>query len=257
MTDPSPVLVTRSDSGITRLALNDPERRNALSFELRVALLAALRTEAEAPQTRVLIITGTGPGFCAGGDISAMGQDPARSVERLRILHDVARTLACFPRPVIAAVNGAAFGAGMSLALLADHVIAAPGARFGASFARMGLVPDTGFLWSIQRRTSRARALRMAMTAEVIAAPAALAEGLIDEVAEDVTAAALARAQTLLSIAPLPFAAAKRALAEVDGQLEALLARELQDQGRMFRSADHLEAVTAFREKRDPTFTGS
>lgn len=254
MPAPAPVLVTRSASGITRLTLNDPDRRNALSFELRKALLAALRAEAEATDTRVLVLTGAGPGFCAGGDISAMGQDPARSVERLAILHDLTRLMARFPKPVVAAVNGPAFGAGMSLALLADHVIAAPGARFGASFCRMGLVPDTGFLWSIQRRTTPARALRMAMTAETLTAPAALAEHLIDEIADDVLAAAEARATALLTIAPLAFAATKTALAEVDGLLEAYLARELQDQGRMFRTPDHLEAVAAFREKRDPVF---
>ena len=253
----APILVARSDSGITRLTLNDPDRRNALSYELRSALLAALRAEAAAPETRVLVITGAGAGFCAGGDISAMGQDPARSVERLAILHDVARVLASFPKPVVAAVNGAAFGAGFSLALLADHAVAAPTVKFGASFGRMGLVPDTGFLWSIQRRTSRTRALRMAMTTEVLAAPAALAEGLVDELADDVLAAAETRARALLTIAPLAFAATKKALAETDGLLEAYLARELQDQGRMFRSADHLEAVAAFREKRDPTFRGA
>lgn len=253
----APILVARSDSGITRLTLNDPDRRNALSLELRSDLLAALRAEAAAPETRVLVITGAGAGFCAGGDISAMGQDPVRADARLAILHGIARAMAAFPKPVVAAVNGAAFGAGMSIALMADHVVAAPRARLGASFTRMGLVPDTGFLWAIQRRTTPARALRMVLSAEVLTAEGALAEGLVDEIAEDVLTAAEDRARGYLSVAPLAFAAAKSALASTDGLLEAYLAREANDQARMFRSADHLEAVAAFREKRDPSFRGA
>lgn len=257
MTAEPPVLISRSAEGITRLTLNDPARRNALSFELRSALLAALRAEAEAPQTKALVITGAGPGFCAGGDISAMGQDPVRSDARLLILHGIARAMAGFPKPVVAAVNGAAFGGGMSIALLADHVVAAPGARLGASFGRVGLAPDTGFLWAVQRRTSAARALRMVLGCEVLTAAQALAEGLADEIAEDALAAAEQRARGYLAMAPLPFAAAKRALATVDGLLEGYLARERADQARMFRSNDHREAVAAFREKREPRFRGA
>lgn len=256
MTETMPLRVEPRAGGVTLVTLADPDRRNALSLPLRLALRDALAREAANGDTRALVITGAGSAFCAGGDISAMGLDPALSLERLTILHDIARQLAVFPKPVVAAVNGAAFGAGLSLALLADAVIAAPGAKLGASFSRMGLVPDTGFLWAAQRRVSRARTLQLVMGAEVLTAEAALAEGLVDAIDADPVAAAEAKAHAALTLAPLPFAAAKRALAEADGQLEALLAREYADQERMYLSADHREAVAAFREKRDPVFRG-
>lgn len=255
MTDPV-LLVSRSPEGITTLTLNDPDRRNALSLALRSALLAQLQAEAADPATRALILTGAGKGFCAGGDISAMGLHPEMSLERLRILHDIARALAVFPRPVIAAVHGAAFGAGLSLALLADRVIAAPGTQLGVGFLRMGLVPDTGFLWSAQRRIGKALALRLVLDNAVLNAERAQDLGLIDAIADDPAAAALDQARIDITRAPLAFAATKRALATADGQLEALLAQEFADQAQMYRSADHREAVAAFREKREPVFRG-
>ncbi|MDO9527465.1 MAG: enoyl-CoA hydratase-related protein [Gemmobacter sp.] len=257
MTDASLILVDRTPDGVTRLTMNDPDRRNALSLPLRSALRMILRAEAGAPETRALVLTGAGVGFCAGGDISAMGLDPVAALQRFEIMHDIARELAMYPKPVVAAVNGAAFGAGFSLALLADYVIAAPGAKFGVSFARMGLVPDTAFLWAVQRRVSRARALQMVAGAEILTADAALSEGIVDALADDPVTAAEQKARALLKLPPLPFAAAKRALARADGQLETLLAAEYADQARMFNTNDHREAVAAFREKRDPVFNGT
>lgn len=251
------VLVDYSPEGVTVITLNDPARMNALSLEVRSRFAEVIRHEATNAATKAVVLTGAGKGFCAGGDISAMGQDPARSVARLKIIHDFVRELALFPKPVIAAVNGAAFGAGFSLALLCDRILAAPGAKLGCSFGRMGLVPDTGFLWSIRRRVPAARALQIIMDRAVFDAQSALEEGLVDAIADDVLEMAKHEAAKLLTAAPLPFALAKRALFELSGGLEACLSHEIRDQGQLFSSADHLEAVAAFKEKREPRFSGA
>lgn len=256
MTASDLVLTSHTAAGITTLTLNDPDRRNAMSVPLRQALLAALRAEAVNPATKVLILTGAGKGFCAGGDISAMGQDPLRSIAGMKLLHDIARELAVFPKPVIAAVNGAAFGAGLSLALLCDKVLVAPDAKLGVTFGKMGLVPDTGFLWSAARRLPQARVLQMVMDCAVFDAGAALAEGLVDVIADDLIAVTEAEAAKLLTIATVTFALAKRALVELNGGLDACLSHELRDQGVAYHSADHREAVAAFKEKRQPVFQG-
>lgn len=252
---PPPVLVDQREDGVTIITLNDAARRNALSLPLRLALrevLALAAMHGPAP----LILTGAGPGFCAGGDISAMGISPDLSLERFAILQEIARSLAFMPRPVIAAVNGAAFGAGLSLALLSDVIIAAPGAKLGATFGRVGLVPDTGFLWAAGRRLSQARVLRMVMFAEILTAEAALQDGLVDEIAEDCLTHALRLATCLTETAPLANVATRLALAGANGGIDAVLAQEMADQSRMYRSADHLEAVAAFRAKRPPVFSG-
>ncbi|RRH76610.1 enoyl-CoA hydratase/isomerase family protein [Falsigemmobacter faecalis] len=250
------VLVSQSPEGVTLVTLNDPERRNALSLSLRLRLLEVLRAEAADPRTKVLVLTGAGKGFCAGGDISAMGQGSGVSIPRMKILHDIARELAVYPKPVIAAVNGAAFGAGVSLALLCDRIFLAPDAKLGVTFGKMGLAPDTGFLWSACRRLPRARVLQIVMDSAVFDASEALDEGLVDAVADDVVEVATAAARALIPAAPLPFALARRALVEMDGGLDLCLSHELRDQGVLYDSADHLEAVAAFKEKRTPVFSG-
>lgn len=256
MTD---LLVESSVQGdrVAVLTLNDPARRNALSGELREQLLVAVRHEATNPDTKALVLTGAGPGFCSGGDISAMGVDPERSLRWLQTLHDTAMLLGAFPKPVVAAVNGHAFGAGLSLALLADYVITSPKAKFGATFAKMGVVPDTGFLWVAGRRIGQARTLQLVMTARTVEAEEAVAMGLMDELADDVLTTAVARAESFCQVAPLPFAAAKASFAQGLDGLAPYLAREMADMARMYRTADHLEAVAAFREKRSAKFIGA
>src|SRR5690606_29301440 len=128
VTDANPTLIKRTltEGGIAVLTFNDPDRRNALSPALREQLLQVLRDEAQSTESRAVVLTGEGSAFCAGGDISAMGIDPELSSERMKILHDIARQLALFPKPMVAAVNGHAFGAGWSMSLLCDYVVTAP-----------------------------------------------------------------------------------------------------------------------------------
>lgn len=259
MAENTPTLVKRAIHGnqVVVFTLNDPDRRNALSADMRVQFLKALRHEATNPESRAVVLTGAGSAFCAGGDISAMGIDADRSIERLKILHDLTRLLAGFPKPVVAAVNGHAFGAGWSLALLADYAITAPQAKFGATFGKMGLVPDTAFLWAAARRVGQTRSLQLFMSARTVAAEEALAGGLVDEMSESLLDDAIARAESFCGVAPLAFAAAKATYTEGPEGIEPYLKREFEDQSRMYRSKDHREAVAAFREKRSPQFNGS
>lgn len=257
MTGKNGLLVERSVQGdhVVVLMLNDPERRNALSADLLAQLLDALRQEAGDNESKAIVLTGAGDkAFCAGGDISAMGIDPELSLNRLKILHDIARELATFPKPVVAAVNGSAFGAGLSLALLTDYIIAAPQVKLGVTFAKMGLAPDTAFLWAAARRISQVRSLQLVASARIMEAEEALTMGLVDEVSENVLSDAIAQAESFLSVAPLAFAAAKAIYAQGESGIEPYLAREFDAQARMYRTMDHKEAVAAFKEKRSPHF---
>jgi len=258
VTDATPTLIKRTvtEGGIAVLTFNDPDRRNALSPALREQLLQVLRDEAQSTESRAVVLTGEGSAFCAGGDISAMGMDPKLSSERMKILHDIARQLALFPKPMVAAVNGHAFGAGWSMSLLCDYVVTAPTAKHGATFGKLGLVPDTAFLWAACRRISQVKAMHLFMTAEILNADQVLALGLTDELSDNVVEAAIARAESFCGIGPLAFAAAKASLAEGPDGIEWYLQREFDDQARMYHSADHREAVAAFKGKRAPQFTG-
>lgn len=256
MTGEFQTLTLRRDArGITRISLNDPAKRNALSRAMRLELIAALDLAAADPDCKALVLAAEGPVFCAGGDISAMGQGVEASLAGLDLLHRIARQLALFPRPVVAAVAGGAYGAGFSLALLADHLVISEGAKFAASFAKVGLAPDTGFLWSASRRIATQQALQLLASARVLGADEALAMGLADEIVPDAVERAHELAVQLSAVAPLPLAETKAWLAETSG-LEAHLHREYQAQARMYQSRDHSEAVAAFREKRAPYFEG-
>ena len=251
-------LITRTvtQSGIAVLTFNDPDRRNALSPALREEFLQALRDEAKSTESRAVVLTGAGAAFCAGGDISAMGIDPKLSSERMKLLHDIARELARFPKPTVAAVNGHAFGAGWSMSLLCDYILTAPQAKHGATFGKLGLVPDTAFLWAASRRVTKAKALQLFLSAGILNADEVLALGLTDELSDNVLEAAIAKAESFCAVAPLAVAAAKASLVDAPDGLEWYLTREFDDQARMYHSADHREAVAAFKEKRTPVFKG-
>ena len=138
--------------------LNDPARRNALSPEMRAALLEALDPLASDREVRSFVLTGAGGTFCAGGDLRSMRSgDPIYARHRMMVTHRLVRLLAAGPKPVIAAVEGHAFGAGLSLAALSDICVAGRGASFGAVFGRVGLMADLGLLWSLPGSARRGR----------------------------------------------------------------------------------------------------
>lgn len=255
--------VLAEDRGPIRIiTLNEPDRLNPIGDETRVALLAAL-TEADADaQVRVIVLTGAGGNFSAGADVrqlAEMGEpNPSRSKRRMRPLQDAVRLLAGGAKPAVAAVEGAAFGAGLSLVAACDWVVAAEGARFGAAFGRIGLAPDCGLLWSLPQRIGGVLTRDLIFTGRPVAQDEALRIGLADQPASASGALdlALAKAEQYLGTAPLTIAATKTALAELPGALDRALGIEAHQQPMLSMSADHREARDAFMAKRKPEFRG-
>lgn len=181
------------------LTMNRPEQRNALDAQMRLAFAAALAEIREDATVRAVVLTGAGGHFCAGGDVKAMSAgrpDPMETRDSLNRLHRWFDELVDLEKPVIAAVEGVAFGAGLSLALAADFVLAAQRAKFCSVFARIGLVPDAGAMYLLPRAVGLARAKDMVFSARVVGADEALRIGLAHEVCTgDVREAALALAE--------------------------------------------------------------
>lgn len=242
--------------GVVTLTLDVPEKRNALSMDLRERLLETLRQDEADAAVKAIILTGANGIFSSGGDITLFGQgEEGDWRRRLGILHEAIRLLIAGRKPVIAAVSGAAFGAGPSLAMTADTVIADRGARFSTAFARVGLFPDAGLLWTLPQRIGPALTRQLVMDARVLDVEAAQRLGIVDEVVEqdDLHEAAHRAALKASALAPLTIAATKKSLA---AGLDAVLAEEMETQMRLFTSEDHKEARAAFLSKRQPVFKG-
>jgi 2-(1,2-epoxy-1,2-dihydrophenyl)acetyl-CoA isomerase len=254
-----PVVLTWDEGPIRVITLNRPEVRNAFDIAMRVELAAAIEAAMADDQVRVLVLTGAGGAFCAGGDISIMEQmSRDEAATRAELTQRVVRTLWAGTKPVLAAVEGPAFGAGLSLALACDRIVAAADARFGAAFTRIGLAGDMGVLASLPARLGLARARQFLMLSEQATAPDALVMGLIDVVTEPGNAvpAALADARKLAAGPPLALAAIKAAFARYPASREQLLELETETQVAMYMSADFAEGIAAFRERRPPRFEG-
>ncbi len=248
-------VTVRVEEGVAVLTLDRPEVMNALNAELRRELTDALRSV----DARCVVLTGAGRGFCAGQDLAEAGAslDAERVlaeeyVPLLRAIHDC-------PGPVIAAVNGVAVGAGASLALACDVVIAAESASFSMAFARLGLIPDAGSTWMLPRNLGLARAMGMALFADPIPARQAAEWGLIWEAVPDEAfdAAWRRRAEALAKGPTLAFWAARAALrGAFEASLGEQLAVEAAHQGRLVQGADFAEGVAAFRERRPAVYRG-
>lgn len=238
------------------LTMDQPARRNALAMPMRQEFVAAMeRIEAD-PTIRAVVVTGANNTFSAGGDISGMNAaDFAAGRERFRTTHAMVRALIKGSKPVIAAVEGHAVGAGLSVALCCDTVVAGEGAQFAAGFNRIGLVADLGLLHTLPLRVGQGRARQILLYGERLGTAEAERIGLIDHVVPAGTAldAALTRAQLFAEGAPLPVAMTKQYLA---AGLDAALEWERDTQSALFLTADHAEGKAAFLEKRTPRFTG-
>lgn len=244
------------DGGIAVLELNAPQTKNALSRAMLEKLDALLPQLSEDPACHAIVLTGAGGHFCAGGDLSGMKAERTLAYGRSRISlgHSVLRHLVGSGKPVIVAVEGYAAGAGLSLVAAADFSVAGQGAKFVASFGKVGLVPDMGLLWTLPQRTGLAYAKRLFFSGEVIDSDKALAHGLLDQVVETggALAAAKALAASFAATAPLPKAAFRRGVQSLDDAL----AFEIDNQAALYLTRDHREAVSAFFDKRTPIFTG-
>ncbi len=246
---------------IATITLDRPEALNALTVPVKVGLLDALRTIARDRSIRAVILTGAGRAFCAGQDLAEREEPEAAplDVELRERYVPIGRAMAALDRPIVAAVNGVAAGAGMSLALACDLRIAAESARFVLAFGRIGLVPDSGASWWLPRIVGAGQAAELALLGGSVDAARALRIGLVTRVVPDAELGAAARevAMTLAAGAPRAMAATRRLLAEAwTTDLEAALAAETEAQGILGRSPDHAEGLAAFRDKRPPRFTG-
>ena len=241
------------------VTLNRPDVLNAMNGQMRAELQHAIA--GPGGEARVIVLTGAGRAFCAGQDLGEGPNVAALNLEQVLRdeYHPLVRAITDSPVPVIAAVNGTAAGAGASLALICDVVIAAEGARFVQAFARIGLMPDAGGTWVLPRLVGPARALGAALFAEAIEARQAADWGMIWEAVPDETFAARwqLRARQLAegpTVAYREMRAAMRAAWNSD--LETHLEEEARRQGQCGQTRDFREGVLAFSEKRPAAFEG-
>jgi len=248
-----------------RLELNRPERMNAWDAQLALDLLAALKSVGEDAGVRAVLVTGAGRAFSSGADLKAgpvASRDAPPDVYSVLTgrYHPIIRAVREMPKPVVAAVNGAAAGIGLSLALACDLVIAAESAYFLLAFVNIGLVPDGGSSLLVPARVGFARAAEMAMLGERVGAPRALEWGLINQVWPDAELAARA-AELLIRLADGPtrsYAGTKRQLNSwLYQRMEEQLELEAQIQQEMAASGDFAEGLAAFADKRQPRFSGA
>jgi 2-(1,2-epoxy-1,2-dihydrophenyl)acetyl-CoA isomerase len=252
--------------GVAVLTMNRPERLNALSRRMLEALLDALSRLGEDPGVGVVILTGAGRAFCAGGDVKAMAEEREageatfeEKSQALRSRMEVSRWLHEMPKPTIAVVRGAAAGAGLSLALACDLRIASDTARFGTAFARVGYSGDFGGSFFLTQLVGTGKARELYFTADMLDAREALALGLVNKVVPDaqLEEETFALASRLARGPRIAYRYMKRNLNVAEsGALKDLLDLEAWHQIRCGLTEDHREAARAFVEKREPVFRG-
>lgn len=256
-------IAVRRDGAVLRITLNRPHVLNAVTEAVLVDLADVVEEAGADADVRVVVLTGAGRAFSSGADL---GGDAAASADNppgpgtILAANRLARALRDSPKPVVAAVNGPAAGVGCSIALACDLVVASETAYFLLAFVNIGLMPDGGATALVPANVGRARAMQMALLGERIPAATALDWGLVHRVlpAADLDAAVEELAAKLAAGPPRALAATKRAVnAATLGQLDPALERELDGQSGLLTTADFVEAVQAFGEKRTPKFTGA
>ncbi len=255
-----PTTLAAFADGILELTLSHPRRRNALATPLREALIRHLEHGLADPACRAIILTGAGAHFCAGGDVTAMGQQtPLDSRARMmRMSHHLVRLLVEGEKPVIAAVEGHAAGAGLSIAAACDIVVAARNATFTCSFNRIGLAADLGAAWTLPRRIGAGQAKLLMFRGKPLPAAEAATLGLVERLAEPGAALDEARAiaRDIAATAPLSNGMAKQLIARSQGSLSDFLKAEADAQALLRDTEDHREGRDAFLAKRVPHFVG-
>jgi 2-(1,2-epoxy-1,2-dihydrophenyl)acetyl-CoA isomerase len=250
---------TTRDGAVLTITLNRPDVLNAFNADLHRALAAALR-EAQADDVRAVVITGAGRGFCVGQDLTEFREAAGDIGERLRgNYHSNILALRTLEKPVLAAVNGPAAGAGLSFACACDLRLAAAGATFVPAFINIGLVPDSGGTYFVRRLLGTARAFEWMTSGRRLGAAEALEWGLVSEVVEDERLAERA-AELAAELAAMPtrgVGLTKRLFDHAENAtLEEQLELEAELQTAATQTADFREGVDAFLEKRDPRFEG-
>lgn len=264
-----PLVDLRYDAAppLATITLDRPDARNAYSEAMVQSLIDALDQAEADPSIRAVILTGAGKSFHAGGDLKRM-QDQRGMFEggpvalRRRYIDGIQRIprrLAAFDKPIIAAINGAAIGAGLDLACMCDVRIAAEGAKLGSTFVKVGLVPGDGGAYVLSRTIGFSRALEMVLTGRLVLTEEALRIGLVHRVVprETLMDAARESAESIAANAPLAVSLTKRAAYRSwDLDLDTALELAASFQGMVQKTRDHQEAVAAILEKRKPVFEG-
>lgn len=251
-------MLTELIDAVAVVTLNRPDKLNAIDIPLRLALADAIEAADRDASVRTVLLTGAGRAFCSGGDIGSMERmAPREALERAQLAQRVIRAIWSTGKPVVAAVEGAAFGAGTALAAACDRVVAARNARFATTFTKVGLAGDMGAYVSLPTRVGIARARQMLMLPSTIGAEEALRIGLVDAVTEPGAAFSSALDDaTRLAAGPADALAVIKSLLSVAPGLSPfdVLDREAAHQADLFGSDDFVEGITAFREKRPAVF---
>jgi 2-(1,2-epoxy-1,2-dihydrophenyl)acetyl-CoA isomerase len=257
------LLIERAD-GVAVVTLNRPDSMNSLSLSLKQLLVTGLEKVARDESIRAVVLTGNGRGFCVGQDLREHSEalesgNPAPLSTVIEHYNPMVRAIATMPKPVIAAVNGMAAGAGAGLAFACDFRIASAKAGFLIAFANVGLSLDSGVSWTLPRLIGSARATALCLLAEPIPAESALEMGLVNAVVEPerLLPAALELASRLAAGPTAAYAAIRESLAfAATSSLDAALEREAELQTQMGATEDHRNATAAFVAKQKPVFTG-
>ena len=256
------VVLHRREAGVATLTLNRPRAYNACTRELALRLQHLLREASDDDAVRAVVLTGAGKAFCAGQDLGELVGDDAPPMGQILKEHfnPIIRAIRDCAKPVIAAVNGVAAGAGANIALACDLVVASERASFIQAFSKIGLIPDSGGTWTLPRLVGWQRASALAMTGEKVDAERALAMGMVyrvvphDALADEVAALAV----TLATMPTRALALTKRALeASATNTLDEQLALEDELQLEASATDDYAEGVEAFLAKRPPVFKGA
>ena len=257
-------VLTGNDGPLRTITLNRPDKLNAFTAEMHLALRAALEAARDDESCRAVLLTGAGRGFCAGQDLGE--RDPRKGGPKPDLGHTIEtfynptlRLIRALEKPVICAVNGVAAGAGANIAFACDIVLAAKSAKFIQAFSKIGLIPDAGGSWSLTRILGEPRAKALTLTAEPLMAETAADWGLIWKALDDDALLSEAEALTAkLAAGPtLGLGLTKRLIQEAaTNELDTHLDRERDSQREAGRSDDYAEGVTAFLEKRPASFRG-
>jgi 2-(1,2-epoxy-1,2-dihydrophenyl)acetyl-CoA isomerase len=258
-----PDLIETAEDGVATLTLNRPENLNALSEEIRLGLLESIARLGADNSIGCIILTGAGRGFCAGGDVKTMGSRSAKPFEEraagIQQSGRIPMLMHTSPKPIIGMINGVAVGAGLSMAAACDLRVAARSGRFGTGFIKIGLSGDWGGTWTLTRLVGTAKARELFFTGDMIDAEEALRIGLVNKVVDDtdLLATTLALAHRIAAMPHVALGYTKKNLAVAEtGDFATSLDTEAFNQARCSQMEDHREAVLAFKEKRQPIFTG-
>lgn len=250
-----------TEGGVATITINRPEKKNALILSMRSALAEICEQVNADPAIRAVVITGAGTDFCSGADVTEMGGGGINgSLYRVRLMAKMIRSLARIQKPVIAAVRGVAVGAGWSIALACDVIIASETARFCQIFKKIALAPDAGAVWFLSRYLGIAKAKELVYSARFVNAQEALEMGLVTRVVSDdqLLAEAHALAREYAAAPTIALGIAKRMFdVAPTSSLDEFLDHEASMQPLVVTTSDFKEGASAFKEKRPPQFTGN